>query len=90
MATKKLQIIGNIGGGVDLDVTLTEAGKAADAKSVGDALAGKQPIGDYALATDVESLSEKVGDTKVSDQISEAIDGISAIPDSEIIALFST
>ena len=41
MSTKKIQIIGNLGGNVELDTTLTEAGKAADAKSVGDALAQK-------------------------------------------------
>lgn len=35
------------GGSVKLDTTLTQSGKAADAKAVGDALAGKQPKGDY-------------------------------------------
>ena len=33
--------------GIALDTTLTQSGKAADAKAVGDALAGKQPKGDY-------------------------------------------
>ena len=35
------------GGAVALDTTLTQRGKAADAKAVGDALAGKQPAGKY-------------------------------------------
>lgn len=39
MATKKLQILGNLGGSnVELDSTLTQEGKAADAKAVGDAI----------------------------------------------------
>ena len=33
--------------GVALDTTLTQSGQAADAKAVGDALAGKQPSGSY-------------------------------------------
>ena len=41
MSTKKIQIIGNLGSNVELDTTLIEAGKAADAKAVGDALAQK-------------------------------------------------
>lgn len=32
---------------VELDTTLTTSGKAADAKAVGDALNGKQPVGNY-------------------------------------------
>ena len=35
------------GNALDIDATLTESGKAADAKAVGDALANKQPKGDY-------------------------------------------
>lgn len=41
---------GSGGGGgstVELDTTLTQSGKAADAKAVGDALAGKQDSGNY-------------------------------------------
>ena len=38
---------GGSGGAVALDTTLTQSGKAADAKAVGDALAGKQPSGNY-------------------------------------------
>ena len=36
-----------------LDTTLTISGQAADAKAVGDALANKQSIGDYALKSDI-------------------------------------
>lgn len=38
---------GGGGASVELDTTLTQSGKAADAKAVGDALAEKQPKGDY-------------------------------------------
>jgi hypothetical protein len=39
METRRLQILGSLGGGsVELDTTLTKEGKAADAKAVGDAL----------------------------------------------------
>lgn len=37
------------------DTTLSIAGEPADAKAVGDALANKQPIGDYALKSDIPS-----------------------------------
>ena len=47
------------GGGstVELDTTLTQSGKAADAKAVGDALAEKQPKGDYLTQS---KLSENI------------------------------
>jgi hypothetical protein len=54
---------------VDTDNTLSKECMAADAKAVGDALAGKQPIGNYVSTSDLETL---VGTTKVSDQISGA------------------
>lgn len=41
------------------------------------------------LDTELETLQNLVGDTAVSEQIDEAIAEITAIPDSEIIALFS-
>lgn len=60
MATKKLQIIGSLGSNVEVDSTLTQTGKAADAKAVGDA---------------ISNLNTLVGDTSVSDQITEALEG---------------
>lgn len=42
------------------------------------------------LDIELETLQNLVGDTTVSEQIDEAIAEITAIPDSEIIALFST
>jgi hypothetical protein len=38
MSTKRLQIIGNLGGTVEVDETLTQEGMAADSKAVGDAI----------------------------------------------------
>lgn len=63
MSTKKIQILGSI---LATDATLTQSGVAADAKVVGDALAEKQPVGDYALASDiptvpVQSVNGKIG-----------------------------
>ena len=48
------------GSTIELDTTLTESGKAADAKAVGDALADKQPIGDYATSGELNALAETV------------------------------
>lgn len=42
---------------VALDTTLTQSGKAADAKAVGDALAGKQPKGDYLTQDNLQSAT---------------------------------
>lgn len=63
MSTKKIQILGSV---LATDATLTQSGVAADAKVVGDALAEKQPVGDYALASDipavpVQSVNGKIG-----------------------------
>jgi hypothetical protein len=44
------------------DSTLTIEGAAADAKTVGDALAEKQPIGDYALKSEIPTVPTKVSD----------------------------
>lgn len=76
MSTKKLQIIGGLGSNVELDITLAQEGKAADAKAVGDALAQKQPVGDYASSQDLDNLQEKIGDKSVSEQIESAISDI--------------
>lgn len=70
MSTKKLQILNSV---IATDTALTKSGVAADAKSVGDALAGKQPVGDYALQSDINTLEALIGDTSVSEQITEAV-----------------
>ena len=44
--------------GVALDTTLSEAGKAADAKAVGDALAEKQPKGNYLTQDNLQSATD--------------------------------
>lgn len=59
MATKKLQIIGELGSNIELDSTLTQQGLAADAKATGDA---------------IKEISDLVGDTSVSTQISSAVE----------------
>lgn len=43
---------------VALDTTLTQSGKAADAKAVGDALAEKQPKGDYLTQDNLQSATD--------------------------------
>ena len=43
---------------VTLDTTLTQSGKAADAKAVGDALAGKQSKGDYLTQNNLQSATD--------------------------------
>ena len=50
---------GGGGGGstVELDTTLSKAGKAADAKAVGDALAEKQPKGDYLTQNELPDMT---------------------------------
>ena len=45
---------------VALDTTLTQSGKAADAKAVGDALADKQPKGDYLTQADLQTATNEV------------------------------
>lgn len=51
--------------GIQIDSTLSVSGKAADAKTVGDALETKQPKGDYALKSEIHtpmlSLDETTG-----------------------------
>ena len=42
------------------------------------------------VSEDIGGLQDLVGDTKVSEQIDEAIAGITAITDAEIIAICST
>ena len=48
---------GGGGASIELDTTLTQSGKAADAKAVGDALAGKQPKGDYLTQNELPDMT---------------------------------
>ena len=48
---------GSGGASVELDTTLTQSGKAADAKAVGDALANKQPKGDYLTQNELPDMT---------------------------------
>jgi hypothetical protein len=70
------------GNNIFLDATLTQEGYAADAKAVGDALAGKQPVGDYALASDIPSVpSWALSETKPTYTASE----VGALPADTVI-----
>ena len=64
------------GSAVELDTTLSEAGKAADAKAVGDALAGKQPSGSY-LKND--ELAGAIDDALAQAKASGEFDGTDGI-----------
>ena len=57
---------------VPIDPTLSIEGRAADAKAVGDALEGKQPIGDYVLAN---KLPEVIDDALTQAKASGEFDG---------------
>ena len=48
---------GGGGASIELDNTLTQSGKAADAKAVGDALAEKQPKGDYLTQNELPDMT---------------------------------
>ena len=48
---------GGGGASIELDTTLTQSGKAADAKAVGDALAEKQPKGDYLTQNELPDMT---------------------------------
>ena len=57
------------GSSVEIDASLSVEGQAADAKAVGDALAGKQPVGDYATEDYVDSAISAIPTPDVSGQI---------------------
>ena len=57
---------------IAVDTSLTQSGQAADAKAVGDALEGKQPIGDYVLAN---KLPEVIDDALAQAKESGEFDG---------------
>ena len=58
-----MSITGNvIGMYVPTDSALTQQGKPADAKAVGDALASKQAVGDYALKNEIPVVPENVSE----------------------------
>ena len=46
------------GSNIVVDKTLTKDGQAADAKIVGEALASKQPVGNYALVDDIPNVPD--------------------------------
>ena len=52
-----------------IDASLTQSGQAADAKVVGEALAKKQPVGDYATVTYVDNAIGAIPTPDVSGQI---------------------
>ena len=60
---------------IAVDTSLTQSGQAADAKAVGDALEGKQPIGDYVLAN---KLPEVIDDALTQAKESGEFDGADA------------
>lgn len=51
------EVAADISEGIALDTTLTQSGKAADAKAVGDALAEKQPKGDYLTQNELPDMT---------------------------------
>ena len=51
------EVAADMSEGVALDTTLTQSGQAADAKAVGDALAEKQPKGDYLTQDNLQSAT---------------------------------
>ena len=51
------EVAADMSEGIALDTTLTQSGQAADAKAVGDALAEKQPKGDYLTQDNLQSAT---------------------------------
>ena len=66
------------------DIGLTQSGVAADAKAVGDALAGKQPVGDYALKNEIPTVPVQSVNGKTGAVNLNASD-VGALPDTTVI-----
>lgn len=66
-----------------IDTTLTISNAAADAKTVGDALAEKQPKGNYALKSEIPSMeglaTEVYVNTKVADLVDSAPEALDTL-----------
>lgn len=78
----------NYNGSVELMAGITQKGGGDFALVEANAIQTRED--GTRLDTELQSLQDLVGDTAVSEQIDEAIAEITAIPDSEIIALFSS
>lgn len=79
MATKKIQILGSFGDHITVDSTLTQTGKAADAKATGDAISQVQTSIDE-IAVNVENLNDKY---YTETEINSMIAGVNAAIDSK-------
>ena len=67
------EVAADISEGIALDTTLTQSGKAADAKAVGDALAGKQPSGSYLTNDELAgAIDEALAQAKASGEFDGA------------------
>ena len=62
-----------------IDPTLTQSGKAADAKAVGDALAGKQPAGNYATKDEIPTTLPNPHKLTFSGAVNAEYDGSEAV-----------
>lgn len=69
------EVAADMSEGIALDTTLSEAGKAADAKAVGDALAEKQPKGDYLTQDNLQSATDAVLEQAKSSGEFDGVDG---------------
>ena len=83
MATKKIQILGSFSDNISVDETLTQSGKAADAKATGDAIRQAQASVDE-VSIVVENLDNKYyTESEVDSMISELNSAIDAKSDED-------